>query len=159
MFVSMIQISKIFLYKYASRIFFLEFYPFVTEISFWCEKTSQGIIFIFTYSRLGWSLMNNAIEIGVRHFFSTWALFRGGVPCHLHLTTKYKLKCFSYIYWGHILFSYSTVWKWEFNFLSCSVWYVNDVFLSTWAPFLGAVYTDKDIHTVWYLRTNLNQIK
>ena len=23
--------------------------------------------------------MNNATEIGVRHFFSTWALFRGGV--------------------------------------------------------------------------------
>ena len=74
-----ISISKIFLYKYASRIFFLEFHPFVTEISFWCAKTSQGLIFIFTYSRLGWSLLNNAIEIVVRHLFSTWTLFRGGV--------------------------------------------------------------------------------
>ena len=79
----MIVISKIFLYKYASWIFFLGFNPFVMEISFWCAKTSQGIIFIFTYSRLGWSLMNNAIEIVVRHLFSTWALFRGGVAGNL----------------------------------------------------------------------------
>ena len=49
------------------------------EISFRWEKSAQGINFIFTYSRLGWSLMNNAIEIGVRHLFLTWALFRGGV--------------------------------------------------------------------------------
>ena len=41
------------------------------DISLWSEKNAQGIIFIFTYSRLGWSLRNNAIEIGVRHFFST----------------------------------------------------------------------------------------
>ena len=38
--------------------------------------------------------MNNAIEIGVRHFFSTWALFRGGVntdghPKPHHMYTVY----------------------------------------------------------------------
>ena len=92
----MIVISKIFYYKYASRIFFIGFDPFVTEISFWCEKTSQGINFIFTYSRLGWSLMNIAIEIGVRHFFSTWALLRGGVNGqYIHLDQKLFYSRFS----------------------------------------------------------------
>ena len=42
----MIVISKICLYEYALRIFFLEFHPFVTEISFWCEKSAQGIILL-----------------------------------------------------------------------------------------------------------------
>ena len=40
-FIFMMLISKIFVYKYASLIFSLEFYPFVTKISFRGEKMTQ----------------------------------------------------------------------------------------------------------------------